>query len=148
LLLAARRCCAAAEQRTLGDFDLRVMQNFRVLAHGQGMVVRRWLFFRRHVGFYATRFVEAATAEDAGAQVLAQLQGEARIILAAVEAPVLTIEEVEAIDGPIGGLPEPGIVFYPTNAHKCFRWPIQLHPSCSGRSSAADGGDAPATSKK
>jgi len=39
------------------------MQTFRVLVRGDGLVVRRWLVFRRTLGFYATRYVSAKSAE-------------------------------------------------------------------------------------
>ena len=65
------------------------MQTFRVLVHGRGLVVRRWwLFrwwlFRRRLGFYATHFVEAESAEQAGARALEALRGEPRLALVAL----------------------------------------------------------------
>ena len=73
------------------------MQTFRVVVHGRGMVVRRWLVFRRAVGFYATRFVEADSEAAAGARALSELRGEPRLVAAAIRAPTLTVEEVEAV---------------------------------------------------
>jgi len=92
------------------------MQTFRVLVHGEGMVVRRWLVLRRTVGFYATRLVEAESDAAAGDRALSELRGDPRLALAAIRAPALAVEEVEVVDGPPATWPEPGIVFYPAGA--------------------------------
>lgn len=92
------------------------MQTFRVLVHGRGMVIRRWYFWRRTLDCYATRFVEAEGPEAAGAQALKILRGEPRLAIAALHAPQLTVEEVEAIEARASTLPQPGIVFYPASA--------------------------------
>jgi hypothetical protein len=92
------------------------MQTFKVLVHGRGMVVRRWWLFRRHLGFYATRFVDAESVEQAGARALEALRGEPRLALAALRAPTLAVEEVEPVDAPASTWPQPGIVFYPAGA--------------------------------
>ena len=89
------------------------VQTFKVLVHGRGLVVRSWWLFRRRLGFYATRIVDAESAEQAGARAVDTLRGEPRLVLAAVRVPTLAVEEVEAVDGPASTWPEPGIVFYP-----------------------------------
>lgn len=94
------------------------MQTFKVIVHGQGLVVRRWLFFRRELGFYATRFVDAESVEAAGDRVLTELQGEPRLLMAALRFPRLTVEEVEAVEGPASTWPTPGLVYYPAGAGK------------------------------
>ena len=88
------------------------MQTFRVLVHGRGMVIRRWYFLRRTLDLYATRFVEAEGPEAAGAGALNALRGEPGLAIAALRAPLLTIEEVEAVEARASTLPQPGIVFF------------------------------------
>ena len=88
------------------------MQTYKVTVHGKGMLVRHWIFLRRELGFYATRFVDAESVEAAGAQALSQLRSEPRLLLLAIRAPILAIEEVEAVTGPAATLVQPGIVFY------------------------------------
>src|SRR5688572_14608083 len=92
------------------------MQTFKVLVHGRGLVVRRWWLFRRRLGFYATRFVDADSAEQAGARALDTLRGEPRLVVAALRAPALAVEEVDPVEGPAATWPEPGIVFYRADA--------------------------------
>jgi len=88
------------------------MQTFRVLVRGRGLVVRRWYFLRRALDFYATRFVDADGPEAAGVRALETLRGEPRLALAALRAPSLTVEEVDAVEARASTLPQPGIVFF------------------------------------
>ena len=88
------------------------MATFRVLVHGHGLVLRRWLLFRQTVGFYATRFVEAESVDIARQRVLADLRGDPKLALSAIRPPALVVEEVEEIQA----MPEHrqlGLVFYP-----------------------------------
>ena len=94
------------------------MPTFRVLVHGQGMVVRRWVFLRRTFDLYATRFVEAESVEAAGTRALTELRGESKLALAAILAPTLSIDEIEAVPDRSSTLPQPGIVFYPVSARR------------------------------
>jgi len=89
------------------------MPTYRVLVHGDGLVVRRWLFWRRRLGLYATRYVDAADEAHASEIALGQVRGEPRLAVAALTAPVLRIDEVERIDGAASTTVAPGIVFYP-----------------------------------
>jgi hypothetical protein len=86
---------------------------FRVLVRGERLVVRRWLIFRRTLGFYATRVVTAASREAAEQVALRELQGEPRLAIAALRAPALVVEEVEPVDADSAAAPPPGIVFFP-----------------------------------
>ena len=89
------------------------MQTFRVLVHGRGLIVRRWWLFRRRLGFYATRIVAAASPEEARARALESVRGEPRLALAAIQAPTLAVDEIEAVENSGAPTPTPGIVFYP-----------------------------------
>jgi hypothetical protein len=85
---------------------------FKVLVHGRGLVVRHWWLFKRQLGFYATRFVVADTAEAAGAEAMEAIRGEPRLALAAIRAPTLVIEGIEAVQDSSVPAREQGIVFY------------------------------------
>ncbi len=89
------------------------MPSYRVLVRGEGLVVRRWLLFRRTLGFFATRFVTAPSREAAGEIALRELRGEPRLTLAALRAPTLAVEEVAPADADSATWPQPGIVFFP-----------------------------------
>jgi hypothetical protein len=89
------------------------MPIYRVLVHGEGLVVRRWLFWRRRLGLYATRYVDAADEVRAAKLALEQVRGEPRLAVAALTAPELRIDEVERVDGAASTTVAPGIVFYP-----------------------------------
>ena len=88
------------------------MSTYRVQIHGQRLVVRRWLFFRKRLGFFATRYVDAPSADVAKVEALRALRGEPRLALPALEAPQLTVEEVDLVPGPAASYPVTGIVFY------------------------------------
>ena len=83
------------------------------MVRGEGLVVRRWLIFTRTLGFFATRFVTAASREAAEALAVRELRGEPRLAFAGVRAPRLVVEEVEAVDAENATAPTPGIVFFP-----------------------------------
>ena len=89
------------------------MHTFRVLVRGEGLVVRRWLVFRRSLGFFATRFVTAASREAAGELALREVRAEPRLVLPALRAPLLVVEEVEPVDAESAAGPPPGVVFFP-----------------------------------
>jgi len=80
------------------------------------MVVRRWLLFRRTVGFYVTCFVQAGSDELARERALSEVRDEPRLLLAAIRPPSLAVEEVEVVDLEGAPLPKLGIVFYPADA--------------------------------
>jgi hypothetical protein len=75
------------------------------------MQVRRWRVFRRTVGFYATRIVEARTAEAARLLALENVRGEPTLTLTALHPPRLAVEEIEEIDAG-HSRPQRGFVFY------------------------------------
>ena len=89
------------------------MPAYRVLVRGEGLVVRRWLIFRRTVGFYATRFVAAQSRQAAEEAALRELRGEPRLKLAARRAATLVVEEVTLLDAESMPSLQPGIVFFP-----------------------------------
>jgi len=88
------------------------MPTYRVHIHGRRLIVRRWLFFRKQLGFYLTRYVDAPTAAVAEATALAKVRGEPRLVLVAIQAPQLAVEEINEVEGPAAEYPETGIVFY------------------------------------
>jgi hypothetical protein len=83
------------------------------MVRGEGLVVRRWFIFTRTLGFFATRFVTAASREAAAELAVRELRVEPRLALSAVRAPRLRVEEVEAVDAENATAPPPGIVFFP-----------------------------------
>lgn len=82
------------------------------------MVVRRWLVFRQTLNFFATRFVDAESREAAEEPALREVRGEPRLAVAAIRAPTLAVEEIEAVDSELSRSPAPGIVFYPAGANR------------------------------
>jgi hypothetical protein len=94
------------------------MLTFRVMVRGDGLVVRRWLIFRRTLGFFATRFVTATSPEAAAEAALIELRGEPHLALAGFAAPRLVVEEVEAVDAEDSAGPQPGIVFFPETRYR------------------------------
>ena len=89
------------------------MPTFRVVVHGRGLVVRRWWVFRRHVGFFATEFVDAESRVAAESLALDQVRSAPRLLLAALRPPSLAIDDVQEVTGPASTCPRLGIVFYP-----------------------------------
>jgi hypothetical protein len=88
------------------------MPTYRVLVHGDGLVIRRWLFWRRRLGLFVTRYVDATDEAGAAALALEQVRGEPRLALTAVRAPMLRVDEIELVDGLTPAGVAPGIVFY------------------------------------
>ena len=89
---------------------------FKVLVHGRGLVVRHWWIFRRRYGFYVTRVLDAEDPEQAAERAIESVRGEPRLVLAAMRAPTLTVEDVQPFEGPASAWQETGIVFYPVRS--------------------------------
>ena len=92
------------------------MPTYKVLVHGRGLVVRHFWIFRRRYGFYVTRVVDAENPEQAAELAIESVRGEPRLVLAAMRAPTLTVEEVKPFEGPASAWQETGIVFYPARS--------------------------------
>jgi hypothetical protein len=88
------------------------VSTFLVRIHGRGLVVRRWMFFRRRLGFYVNRFVEATNAEEACEMVLADVRDEPKLLLRALHPPTLVVDAVEEREE-APAIRRQGFAFYP-----------------------------------
>ncbi|HIK45686.1 MAG TPA: hypothetical protein IGR64_12505 [Leptolyngbyaceae cyanobacterium M65_K2018_010] len=102
-------------QQLLGNRQGNAMKMFRVLVLGEHckMDVSG---DRCYMGFYVTRFVEAATPEDARVAAIAAVRRDARldglILNDEADPPLLLIDEIEAVSELDVPAVEPGIVFF------------------------------------
>lgn len=88
------------------------MPTFRVIVHGQGLVIRHAWIFRRRLGFYATRIVNAESVEQAGRRALRHFRGDPGLAFAALEAPALAVERIDRAEDHTGGHPSEQVIFY------------------------------------
>ena len=99
-----------------------IVPTFKVLVHGRRLVVRRWWLFRRRLGFYDTRFVVAENEENAAAGALESVRGEPRLALAAIRAPTLAVEAIEAIEDSSVPPHHQGLTFYSDATKESPSW--------------------------
>lgn len=74
---------------------------------------RRWLFWRRRLNFFATRFVRAENEAVAAVRALESVRDEPRLLIAALHPASLSVTEVRLAEEPEVPDRQPGIIFYP-----------------------------------
>jgi hypothetical protein len=101
-------CATPADAR-----EHAALSAYRVLVHGDGIVLRRWLFWRGTMNFYATRFVRAESEAAAQERALESLCEEPRLLIAALRPATLAITEMSLAEQAEVPDRQSGIIFYP-----------------------------------